>query len=174
MHPGLVPCVRCGVAREHRREAQPQRRERHPEQEGDGPKPIGTRKISGSQRGERHRTVAGRLVEPHGEAPAIRTDEVNLHDNGHRPAQPLIDAEEHIGRGDPAPGWRPHTHERDRKAEEPSRDQQAFPAGHLGVPTRHEVGQGLHDPEADEERKDGAFGGEAKILLGDKRQHRAL
>src|SRR3712207_7273513 len=50
------------------------------------------------------RSIADRLVEPHRQATSLCSGQVDFHDHGHRPAQPLVDAEQHVGEHDPAPG----------------------------------------------------------------------
>jgi hypothetical protein len=47
--------------------------------------------------------IAGELVDAHCKTASLRTDEIDLHDHGHRPAEALIDPEQHVGEDDPAP-----------------------------------------------------------------------
>ena len=47
--------------------------------------------------------VAGRLVQAEREAASGRAGEVDLHHDGHRPGQPLVDAEQHVGGDDEPP-----------------------------------------------------------------------
>lgn len=48
--------------------------------------------------------VAGGVVQAGGEAASGRADEVDLHIDGHRPGQALVQAEQDVGGDDPAPG----------------------------------------------------------------------
>src|SRR5262249_1795238 len=76
----------------------------------------------------RHGQIPGELVEAEGEAPPLRTDEIDLHDDGHGPRERLVGAEEDVGDIDPGPGRRPHDHEGHRQAQEPPRHQDRLPS----------------------------------------------
>ena len=74
--------------------------------------------------GERDAAVAGGLVEPEREAAALRADEVDLHDDGHRPGQALVDAEQDVGGDDPGPARRDGDQQRHGQRDRPAGDQQ--------------------------------------------------
>ena len=95
--------VAAGLADEHRGEAQGDQRIRQAEQERRGPQTVVGGEVAGQERGERDGAVAGGLVESHGQAALAGADEVDLHDDGGRPGQALIDAQQHVGRDHPAP-----------------------------------------------------------------------
>ena len=63
--------------------------------------------------GEGDAAVAGGLVEPEREAASARADEVDLHHDGHRPREALVDAEQDVGGDDPRPARRRRDQERD-------------------------------------------------------------
>lgn len=48
-------------------------------------------------RGQRHRAIAGGLIESHRQAALLGPDEVDLHDDRRRPGEPLVDAEQDVG-----------------------------------------------------------------------------
>lgn len=96
---------------------------------------------AGHPRSERDGAVAGSLVEAHGQAPAFGAGKVDLHDDGQRPRQTLVDAEQHVGEQHPPPGGRPQSprrfqHHRLRAQDRAARSARAvLPA----VPTDNDV-----------------------------------
>ena len=124
--------------------------------------------------GERDAAVAGGLVQPEREAAALGTDEVDLHHDGHRPGEALVDAEQDVGGDDPAPARRDRDQHRHRQRHRPAGDQQPPPAGALRERTGAEVGQRLDQPEGDDERQHRRVGGEVEVVAPDQRQRRAL
>src|SRR3954470_11011703 len=66
--------------------------------------------------------VAGGFVEAESESAPARSDEVDLHDDGHRPRESLVDAQQGVGRNDPSPARRDRDHHRDRDRERPAED----------------------------------------------------
>src|SRR5690349_11236815 len=79
-------------------------------------------------------SVASELVQPHREAPALRSHEVDLHDDGHRPREPLVDAEERVRPDDPPPVWRVKDHQWYWKSEQPSREKGGPPGMPVSQP----------------------------------------
>src|SRR5207302_964169 len=82
----------------------------------------------------------------------LRSNKVHLHDDGHGPGKTLIDTEQCVRGHHPAPGGAPADHERNWKPEEPARDEQVLASIKVGQMPGEEVGEGLHDSEADDER----------------------
>ena len=155
-------------------ESEADQRERDPRVKGRGPQPVGGREIPGGERGERHGDVPRELVQAHRETAALGAHEVDLHDDRCRPAEPLVDAEQHVRKNHPCPARRPDEQERDGNAGEPAGDQDALATHPIREPAGGEVGGGLHRAEADEERKRGRPGRETELRLRQQRQHRAL
>src|SRR5262245_55092736 len=58
-----------------------------------------TAEESGHSQGE----ISGEFVEPHGKPTSRRANEIDLHDDGHRPREALVDPEECIRRDDQPP-----------------------------------------------------------------------
>ena len=104
---GLVPGVSTGLADEERRETEAEGGVGESEQERRRPQPVlgGERAGGGGRRGDGE--VAGGFVEAHGQAAPVWAGEVDFHDDGGGPGQPLVYAEEHVGGDDPAPGRGP-------------------------------------------------------------------
>ena len=95
--------VAAGLADEHRAQAQGNQRIRQAEQKRRGPQTVMGGEVAGQQRGERDGAVAGGLVEAHGQAALAGADEVDFHDDGGRPGQALVDAQQHVGGDHPSP-----------------------------------------------------------------------
>src|SRR5262249_703102 len=76
--------------------------------------------------------VSGELVEADCETALAGADEVYLHDDGHRPGEALIDAEQHIRGDDPFPGRCPHDQERHRQADPPPQDKRLLATPGVG------------------------------------------
>jgi hypothetical protein len=93
--------------------------------------------------GQRDAAVAGRFVETEGQAAPARSDEVDLHDDGHGPGQPLVDAEQDVRGHDPAPAGRHGDQDWDREGKRPAGYQQPPPAGALRERPGAEVGERL-------------------------------
>jgi hypothetical protein len=123
---------------------------------------------------ERDAAITGGLVEAEREATAIGSDEVDLHDHGHGPREPLIDTQQRVGSDDPAPARRDRDHEWDRQRERPAGDQQPPAPGPRGSGSREEIRQRLGDAEGDDEREHCRARAQAEVLLPDERQRRAL
>jgi len=61
-------------------------------------------KKAGGEGGRRNAEVAGGFVEAEREPAPARAGQVDLHDHGHRPGEPLIDAQQQVGGDDEPPG----------------------------------------------------------------------
>ena len=124
-----------------------------PEEERAGSEPGLGGDPAGHQRREGDRAVAGGLVDPGRQAPPDGTDEVDLHDHGHRPGESLVHAEQQVGRDHPRPGWGEDDQKRHRQTDEPTGDEDRFATesvgerasgkvhGRLGQPERHDEGE---------------------------------
>ena len=69
----------------------------------DGPGRVVDSENAGDERGGGDAQVAGRLVEPERQASPVRTGQIDLHHHGHRPGEPLVDAEQQVGSDDEPP-----------------------------------------------------------------------
>src|SRR5438093_11150633 len=121
-----------------------------------------------------HGEVARELVQPKGEAPALWSNQIDLHDDGHRPRHRLIGAEQHVGKVDPPPRWCVDDQERYGQSEEPADDQDRLAADAVRRPGRDQVDHRLRHPEAHDERRDGRLRAETELLLAQEWQHRPL
>jgi hypothetical protein len=129
---------------------------------------------AGGERGDGDGAVAGGLVEAHGEAAACGADEVDLHDDGGRPGEPLVDAEQDVGEHHPAPRGRPHQQERDGDADEPAGDQHGLAAVPVREGAGEEVGGGLDDAERGDEREGGGVLVEPELVGRQQREDGAF
>ena len=136
----------------------------------------GERRREGSRRERRpgHSEVTGRLVEAQRETPPRRPGEIDLHHDGHRPRESLVDAEEHVGGDHEPPGRRQSDQQRHRQREEPSDHEQPPAAEPLGQASGDEVGERLGQPEGEHEGEDGGRRGEPEVLLAHEREHASL
>ena len=118
--------------------------------------------------------VAGGLVEAHREPAACRADEVDLHDHGGRPGEPLVDAEQDVGEHHPTPRRGPHQQQRDRDADDPAGDQHGFAAVAVREGAGEEVGGCLDDAERGDEREGGGVLVEPELVGGEQREDGAF
>ena len=135
---------------------------------------VGRCERAAGEGGDRDAEVAGRLVQPEGEAAAGRPGEVDLHDDGHGPGEALVDAEQDVGRDDEAPRRREADEQRHRQRHEPAEHEQPLAADAVGERAGPEVGDGLREAEGDDEGQDRGGRVEAELALADERQHAAL
>ena len=139
---------------------------------------VARRKVCGKPPAQRRRdgdaAVAGRLVEPESQASALGADEVDLHDDGHRPGKPLVDAEQGVGGDDPGPARGDRDQQRYGQGERPAEDQQPSAPEPLGSDPCGEVGERLGEAEGDDERQNRRARREPEVRLADERQGRAL
>jgi hypothetical protein len=101
-----------GLVDQQRRQAEADAGVGQAEVERFGPQPGSGGDEAGEVGGEGDRQVAGGFVEAHGQPAALRSGQVDLHDDGGRPAQALVDPEQDVGGDDPAPGGRPDDQQR--------------------------------------------------------------
>ena len=95
--------------------------------------------------------IARRLVQAKGEPAVPRTDEVDLHQDGGRPRQALVDPEEDVRGDDPGPVRRQDQHERDRHPDEPAGNENGLPPDAIGQRSGDEIRDGLGQAECDQE-----------------------
>src|ERR1700720_3516605 len=103
-----------------------------PEVEGLRPQAIAFGKIAGEEGRDADGEISGKLVQAYRKPARLRTDEVDLHDDGHRPGKALVDAQKRIRRDHPLPARSPGDHERNRQPNEPAEDQHMFAAVDIG------------------------------------------
>ncbi len=107
-------CVPAGLTHKEDGESETQDGEGNARIERDRSQAVACRQVAGQKGGERDRNATGKFIQPHGEAALFRSNQVDLHDDGRRPAQTLIDAEEHVREDHPAPTGRENEEKRDR------------------------------------------------------------
>jgi hypothetical protein len=163
----LVPHVPHRVANEQLREGEPQDDRSDTEVEGLRPQPVARRDLTGRIRGERHRQIAGELVQAHGEPALSGPDEVDLLDDGGRPREPLVHPKQNIREHNPRPGRGPDHEKGHRDANEPAGDQDSLAAELVSELAGEEVRHRLDDSERRDERQRSAFRREAELPLGE-------
>ena len=95
--------------------------------------------------------VARSLVQAEREPAVPRTDEVDLHQDGGRPRQALVDPEQDIRGDDPRPIRGQDQHERDRNPDEPACNEDGLPPDAIGQRSCDEIRDGLGQAECDQE-----------------------
>jgi hypothetical protein len=119
-------------------------------------------------------TVAGGFVKTHRQAAAMRSDQVNLHDDGRGPGQALVDAEQHVREDDPIPGGTPDEQRGHRESDQPARDQHGLAAVAIRHGSGEEVGDGLGGAEGHDVGQHRRIGRQLEDTLGEQRQHGTL
>ena len=137
--------VALGLTDNKPRQQKPDQRERDTQVERLRAQPVYRCDVTGRERGERHRPVAGKFIQAHCEPAPLGPCEVNLHDDGGRPSETLAHAQEHVGDQDPVPRRRPHENERDRNRDEPAAHQNGLPTHGVREATGEIVGDRLYD-----------------------------
>ena len=135
---------------------------------------VGRRQVAGGERRQRNCDVTGELVEAHGQPAPRRPDQVDLHDHRGRPAQTLVDAQQHVWHDDPAPGRRKYDQQRHGQPDHPPSYQDLLAADSIAHPPGEQVRQRLRHTKGDDERKDGRARGQEKVMFGEQRQHSPL
>ena len=159
---------------EQRRDRQPEAGIGEPEQERPRPQAGLLRDRTGDERGHGDGAVPGGLVDAHRKPASQRADQVDLHDHGRRPREPLVDPEQHVGEDDPAPRRRPDEEQRHRQPDEPAGDEDGLAPEPVRESARDEVGPGLGHPERDEERQGRGDARKAEDLGREQRDDRPL
>lgn len=139
------------------------------EEFGDGAQAVAGGEVAGEQCGGADGSVSGGLVEAGCQSAAGRSDEVDLHVDGHRPGQALVEAEQDVRGDDPVPGRCPGEHEGDGDSEQPSGEEELPAAEARGQGSGGKVGQGLGETEGDDEREDRQVAGQAEDIGADER-----
>ena len=109
---------------------------------------------AGGESGGCDAQVTGRLVQPERQAAAPGPGQVDLHHDGHRPGEPLVDAEQQVGADDVPPRGGKANEERDRQRHQPADHQQALTADPFREVAGGEVGKCLRSAERDDEGED--------------------
>jgi hypothetical protein len=81
---------------------------------------------AGEECGGRDAEVAGRLVQAECEPAPPRPGEIDLHHHGHRPGEPLVDAEQQVGGDDEPPRWGNPDQQRHWQRHQPADHEQPF------------------------------------------------
>ena len=100
---GFVPGVAVRFADKEDGKQETQYSKDDPGVKGHGPQAVGRGQIAGRQGRQGNGQVTRKFVEAHGQPALLGTNQVHLHNHRRRPAQPLIDAQQHIGKDHPAP-----------------------------------------------------------------------
>src|SRR4029450_5484274 len=108
-----------------------------------------TRCPCGSRQGE----VSGELVQAHREPTPRRSDEVDLHDHGRRPREPLTDTQKPIRDEHPRPRWRPHEEEWYWDGHEPPAYKDLSAPNAIGESSSQVVGNCLRRAKHDDEEQ---------------------
>ena len=147
--------VSARVPREEKRDRERQSRD---EKAGDHDH-IASGKLCSQQAGGRRRkrdsTVTGCLVQPECEPTLARANQVDLHHDGHRPGQSLIDAEQGVRGDDHAPTLCNSYQQRHRQGQEPAHDEQAPSPCALRECSSTEIRERLREAKRDEEGQHG-------------------
>ena len=166
--------VRAGVADEDDADQQTGRCD----QGGADPDDRARREAGGKrarrERGRGDAEVAGGLVQPERETASARPGEIDLHHDGHRPGEPLVDAEQQVGGDDEPPGRREPDQQRHRQRDQPADHKQSLAADPFREVAGGEVGQRLRGAEGDHEGEDRRARLKPEVLLADERQHAPL
>src|SRR5713101_6038339 len=83
-----------------------------PEIERLRPQRVERSQVAGEPGGASDRHIAGKLVQSQCEAALARPDQINLHDDGHGPAQGLVHTEQDVSKIEPPPMVCPDEDER--------------------------------------------------------------
>src|SRR5215472_804550 len=119
-----------------------------------GPQAVMGGDVAGEKSCHAYSKVASEFIEANSQTARFGAYQIDLHDNGHRPCEALIDAEQRVGSNNPFPTWCPHHHERHRQSEQPADNEHALPAPNVGKMAGHKIGKRLDDAKTDNERDD--------------------
>src|SRR5262249_48149285 len=105
------------------------------------------------------------------EAAAARSREVDLHHDGHRPGEPLVDAEQQVGGDDEPPGGREPDQQWHRQRHQPADHEQPLASDSFRQVAGGQVRERLGDAEGDHEGEDRGARAQSEFLLPDEREH---
>src|SRR6516165_7563035 len=125
--------------------------------------------VAGEKSRHAYSKVAGKFIEAHRQTPRFGADQIDLHDNGHRPRETLVDAEQRVGGDNPFPTWCPHHHKRHWQSEQPTDNEHAFTAPDVSKMTRDKIGKRFDYAEANNERDDQRRRSNLKFLRANQR-----
>ena len=166
--------VRRGIAHEHGGPDQSDRHDRRRADPHHGAGRIGGGERAGREGGGSDAEIPRRLVEAEREAAPRRAGQVDLHDDGHRPGETLVDAEQHVGGDDERPRRRKADEHRDRHGDEPAEYQQPLASDAIGERPGSEVRDRLGETEGHHEGEDRRRRGELEVMLADQREDAPL
>src|SRR5579863_7980877 len=166
--------VLAGITHEQSGENEPKNGVTDAEVKGLRPKTVTLRDVAGQECGDADGEITRKLIEPHGESARFGPNEIDLHDDRHRPREALIDAEQCVRRDNPAPARSPANHKRHRKADEPAENEHMLAAVDIGKMPGDQICYGLDDAKADDEGEDGRGRSDFELLGADQRDYRPL
>ena len=153
----LVGNVGSGIPHEYKRDRCAGQGDRERSRPHDGARGHGPSNYPGRKRGCCDAEIAGRLVQSECEAPPRRPGKVDLHDDRHRPGQPLVRAEEDVRCNDHPPAGSECQHGRDREREQPAENEQALPPDAVGERACTQVRERFGYAEGDDKGEHGCM-----------------
>ena len=112
--------VRAGVAHREHADQQARHRDQRRADPDDGARRVARGERAGGEGGDGDAEVAGGFVEAEREPAPARAGQVDLHHDRHRPGEPLVDAEQHVGGDDEPPGGGEPDQQRHRQRDQPA------------------------------------------------------
>jgi hypothetical protein len=146
--------LRRGVANGERAEDEPGERNQRASDPDDGARRIACGERAGRKGGQRDAEIARGFVQAEREAAPLRSCQVDLHDDGHRPGKALIRAEQDVRGHDEPPRWGESDQDGDGERDQPAEDKQALATDPFGELTCREVRERLGRAEGDDEGED--------------------
>jgi hypothetical protein len=167
------------LADEDEREHQAGDGEANPRQERLRTQLVSRGEVAGRDSGKRNGPIAGGFVQSHRQATSRRSHQVDLHNDGRGPAEPLVDAEQQVGEDDPAPARSADDEQRDGQPDEPAGDEPAGDEHRLAADTiaeaaREEIRQRLNAAKAHDEGEHRGRRAEAELAFAKQWHHAAL
>ena len=135
---------------------------------------IARREGACSEGGGRDPQIPSSFVQSECESAPARAGEVDLHHDGHRPSQTLVDAEQEIRDDDEPPRHGKPDQDGHRQCDQPADHEQSFAADALGEVASGEIGERLGGTERHDEGKNRGAGPQPEVVLADQRQHAPL
>ena len=163
-----------GIADEQNREQRAGKRVSDAEINRHGSQSVQGCEIASEERRRPDRDIAGEFIQSDSKTSQFRPDQIDLHDDRHRPGEALIDAKQGVGCDDPFPARRPDEHDGDGQTEQPAEDQHVFAAPGIGKLPGDEIGKRLDDAEARDKRDDERCRSDAELFCSDEWHDRSL
>jgi hypothetical protein len=166
--------VSARLANKERRRGEPESRVCESQQERRRAQTSRLRDRSGRESGHCDGAVPRGFVEAHRKAARPGPGEIDLHDHGRRPRQPLVQPQEDVRDDDPAPCRRPDEQQRYGQPNEPARHENRLATKAIGHRAGNQIRAGLRDSEGDEKGENGADTGDTEDVRGQNRQEGSL